>query len=372
MLLAGRPPSSPATAVPPLATRTHTAAGDSSGAPPQAPTFTPSPSPFRGSRSTLEGEDGGGVTRQPTTPPPPTFTPTGTRTRTPTATRTQTPVYPVSGGRGLIAFTTGLDGRSQIQLYDPAGKTFSALKGQHANSSVPSFSWDGRTIFYKATTGGSDHQVFSIPAAGGTPTQLTREGDNGEAVLSPDGSLVAYARTIAEKDKDLSLMDAQGRSQRKVFNDIYWDDDPQWCSDGWLVFESSRDDHKCPGCTGIFIMNPSSSSTLFHVTRNTVTAEEYTPACSPDGSKIAFEGRMNGEVITHIWLVNRDGSGATRLTSGLHEERPAFSPDGKELAYTQREAGGAEAIYILALDGSHPPLRVGSGRDAAWSRPPGN
>ena len=56
-----------------------------------------------------------------------------------------------------------------------------------------------------------------------------------------------------------------------------------------------------------------------------------------------------------LWIVNRSGGEAQRLTTGAGiETRPYFSPDGKEIAFTGEYDGNVD-VYI----------RAGIGRRAA-------
>src|SRR5260370_13005047 len=41
----------------------------------------------------------------------------------------------------------------------------------------------------------------------------------------------------------------------------------------------------------------------------------------------------------YLWSVPRDGGDARQLTTGGHERLPAFSPDGKRIAFSVREDG---------------------------------
>ncbi|HEY1271613.1 MAG TPA: winged helix-turn-helix domain-containing protein [Terriglobales bacterium] len=58
----------------------------------------------------------------------------------------------------------------------------------------PSWSHDGKWIYFASTRSGK-WQVWRVPAAGGMPVQLTRDGGHA-ALESPDGKYVFYAKTL--------------------------------------------------------------------------------------------------------------------------------------------------------------------------------
>jgi len=97
-------------------------------------------------------------------------------------------------------------------------------------------------------------------------------------------------------------------------------------------------------------------------------ARAYVPSWSPDGTEIAFSHQddLSGY---HIYKVNSDGSGETRLTNSPAEIRnidPTWSPDGEQIAYVRyfpdcRDADCIDYDYIFEIrkmnsDGSHPTL----------------
>jgi len=86
-------------------------------------------------------------------------------------------------------------------------------------------------------------------------------------------------------------------------------------------------------------------------------------AISPDGSRIAYTVRVpliegeQSEYLSHIWLVNSDGTGAVQFTRGENSASgAAFSPDGRWLTFTTRRGGGGDdgartQVWAISVDG---------------------
>jgi Tol biopolymer transport system component len=93
---------------------------------------------------------------------------------------------------------------------------------------------------------------------------------------------------------------------------------------------------------GIYVVNADGSD---ETKVPTTTNGDQSPAWSPDGTTLAFRGvddRSGG-----ITVINVDGSGRRRVTTGVMDGAPAWSPDGSQIAFSSMGD-----IYVVSADGS--------------------
>ena len=82
------------------------------------------------------------------------------------------------------------------------------------------------------------------------------------------------------------------------------------------------------------------------------TYEERPPAWSPDGSRIAFIGRVGargGVNNFEICIINADGTNLVQLTdNGVFDGTMTWSPDGHKVIF--QRPGGANPTLLCAVD----------------------
>ena len=77
---------------------------------------------------------------------------------------------------------------------------------------------------------------------------------------------------------------------------------------------------------------------------------------SPDGQRLVFDSRAGdalpkGAVPTHLWIINRDGSGLHEVATGtMYPEAPSWSPDGRSIAYYGQPVNANADISLYLLD----------------------
>lgn len=87
------------------------------------------------------------------------------------------------------------------------------------------------------------------------------------------------------------------------------------------------------------------------------------PAVSPDGERIAFDGRKGGQTLSNqmIMIVDKNGENLQVLVEGM---MPVWSADGKKLCCSRYEP--ENGIYVMNSDGTNI-KQIGTGWGAQWS-----
>jgi dipeptidyl aminopeptidase/acylaminoacyl peptidase len=83
-------------------------------------------------------------------------------------------------------------GNADIYVMSAEGGRPHPLTSEPSHDVMPSWSRDGRWLYFCSNRGGS-FQIWKVPAVGGEATQVTREGGF-EAFESPDGTLLYYTK----------------------------------------------------------------------------------------------------------------------------------------------------------------------------------
>ncbi|HKU74603.1 MAG TPA: carboxypeptidase regulatory-like domain-containing protein, partial [Pyrinomonadaceae bacterium] len=222
-------------------------------------------------------------------------------------------------------------------------------------------------------------RLLLINADGTGQTPLT-EGvfiRDGNPVYSPDGSKIAFDRTILGKTH-IYIMNADGTNPVAVTSDgplpnASFHQYPTWSPDGTrLAFMSDRDGtRKCE----IWVININGSGLTKLTTNIQVGTDSFgpvfgwdqNPRWSPDGSRIAFDSMRHGLSNRELYVMNADGSNQTRLTDNIVEDRfPSWSPDSQRIAF-RRGGSFTHGINIINRDGTNPVHVTIDGDAPVWS-----
>ena len=273
----------------------------------------------------------------------------------------QTDVTPSSGSSGddlnpawspdgqQIVFSSDRDGGgdSEIFVMSSDGSNITQLTDNAVDDSYPSFNHDGTRIVFV-----QDGSVAIMDANGDNLTVLSSYGTSAaHPKFSPDDTKIAYSSVNqdAGADRNIQVIDADGQNHYDLSNDAGPSDDdfPSWSPNGSQVAFMSARDFYCLACWDIYVRNADNSGTTTRLTSyNDVGFNQIAPSWGANG-RIAFVKRDSGGNPT-IWTMASNGTDRVELRFGF---TPAISPDGSRIAY-QYSAATKDIFTMDAADGS--------------------
>ncbi|MBA7712372.1 Tol-Pal system protein TolB [subsurface metagenome] len=160
---------------------------------------------------------------------------------------------------------------------------------------------------------------------------------------------------------ELYMMDYDGHNQTRITFNKKQDYMPAWSADGKKIAYTSYRNNRA----GLYILNPFEGEITEVVSKGT----NFAPTFSPDGKKLAFCSTLE-EGNPEIYVATSEGKKIKRLTfNKAIDTAPSWSPTSREIAFTS-DRGGTPQIYIMDAEGSNI-RRIsfgGSYHDApAWS-----
>lgn len=253
---------------------------------------------------------------------------------------------------GKIVFASGKVGDYDLWSVDLAtGQPLQLTTGKGWNDK-PKWSPDGRAVVFTSSRGGPvGQEIYRVDAAGGEPVPLTSFGRWADSpAFSPDGARIAFVANESG-NKDLWIMDADGRNQTQVTTHEASDSHVRWTPDGrGLLFSSDRG----PDADLWRLDLATGQETQL----NADAGWDITPVASPDGALIAFcsdrqhrpdPNDRHLDRDKDLWLMRADGSLPVRLTSNQGSDfSPCWSPDGSEILYTAD--AGSDGCHLRVID----------------------
>jgi acylaminoacyl-peptidase len=301
-------------------------------------------------------------------------------------------------------FADSMTDRRYMNLWivNADGNDHRALTSGNRNDSSPRWSPDGTRIAYLAEADGKT-QIYVRWMDTGQTARITdvSEGPS-DIAWSPDGKLIAYSALVPGKEPHLSDLPAAPEGAKWA--------DPAKAYDR-LVYRFNGAGYLKPGYRQLFVVpaeggaprqissgdfpnggdefspnqavwTPDGKFLIISVNRHPEEEHEYlddevfefsvadgslraltnrkgpdeSPVVSPDGKHIAYTGfddRYQGHQTTHLYLMNRDGSGAHSISDRLDRdiEDPEWAGDGSGVYFHYDDAGDTK-IGFISVDGA--------------------
>jgi Tol biopolymer transport system component len=271
-------------------------------------------------------------------------------------------LIPWSKITGRIAFSrTGIEGSLVGYLYIADGnsrKLTLVKKSEGVQFANLAWSTDGREITYSNFDIGKYRwQLYNVDVEGGQQSVLfSVDAHNNYPAWSSDGRLAYWYNGADPPGQLMRGFYAIWIDGQPFFSKAYCDQSrPAWSHDSRSLVISMRDSTSQGALYAERLVDESMTALRQGIGFDPQTGSREIFGCpiySPDGSKIAFTrwgGALKDASGDHseIWIMNADGTGAKRLTSGSYDWYPAWSPEGTKIAF---ERGGK--ILIMNSDGS--------------------
>src|SRR4051794_4586385 len=277
-------------------------------------------------------------------------------------------INPFNGSKGGI-FISFIDGSAQRRLteFENGNKDFTP-HGLNAPDDHPSFSHDGRRIVFTSNRANrNDWDIYVMNVNGTGVTRLTSSpGLDTEPVFSPDDQLIVFS---SDRTGNLGLwsMRANGANQTELVNGPIAEIEPAWRPDGGqIAFARSI----AEGNKDVFTIDVSRSPKPLpgqpdlipgEVRQITNAAgEDHDATYSPDGTQMVFTTQREpfSPPFGNTHKLRLDTlADIGDLTSGLRLAAidPFWSFDGTRIAFFKsftRIVHSPQELWVMAADGS--------------------
>jgi len=240
-------------------------------------------------------------------------------------------------GKAFLFNQDGLIRRLQLGAAEP---TVIPTSPQNKCNNDHGFSPDGKMLAISAMSDPvMKSQVYVVPAAGGTPRLVTKNGPSYWHGWSPDGKTLAFA-AVREGKFDIFTIPVEGGEETRLTSAPGTNDGPEYTRDGaFIYFNSERTGHM-----QIWRMKPDGSQQEQVIFDDT---SDWFPHFSPDGQWMVFlaypagtTGHPPNKDVELRLMSVKDKS--IRVLAKLFGGQgtmnvPSWSPDSKKIAYVSYE-----------------------------------
>jgi Tol biopolymer transport system component len=241
-----------------------------------------------------------------------------------------------------------------------------ALTSFHRDE-LPVFSPNGKWVAFTRILSGTAHEIYVVPAKGGTARRLTFDGQptDGET-WTADSREIVFASKRNGADGSLWRIPVGGGKPRPLSSTLR---DAAYPSIPRLGGRLAYTEHWID--TNIYLRSGAGFAGAPVPGRFGEPAgilmssrEDHSPDLSPDGERLAFVSSRSG--YDEIWVAHRDGTQPVQLTSlrAASTGTPRWSPDGRWIAFDSW-APANSAIYVVASDGGTP-RRLSEEQFGSW------
>ncbi len=246
-----------------------------------------------------------------------------------------------------IAMASELDGNFDLAVVRPDGLDFRRLTSDGALDIQPAWAPDGSALYY-ASSQSWDFDIMRYDwASGAVETVVGGGGNQFQPAPSPDGSRLAYIARVSGRlgSGGIWSMPVEGGEPELIhYEETSYRPVPAWTPDGSALTYASD----AAGSYDLAAV-PAGGGNRVRLTSREL--DEFAPAVSPDGERVAFVGNQEGP--TRLYVMSRFGEG----NSPWQEVRPLDRVESVPMATVRVRVFGPDGatvparIQLLASDG---------------------
>jgi imidazolonepropionase-like amidohydrolase/Tol biopolymer transport system component len=154
--------------------------------------------------------------------------------------------YPAwSRDGGSIVYTTWNDSTlGSVRVVPSGGGAGRVVTRRPGHYVEPAFSPDGRTIVYRATTGGGlfsaawarEPGIYAVPAAGGAATRISRHGESPQFGAASDRVYLTDVGGADQDERSIFSVDVSGKDERTHVKGVYFTEARLSPDEKWIAF----------------------------------------------------------------------------------------------------------------------------------------
>lgn len=245
-----------------------------------------------------------------------------------------------------VGFGFALDGSEVFILDVDTGKRTSIAKTERGTIDGETWSPDGQQVVLNISSATKGYERYKGLWIWDARTHSMKFlSAQGQAFWSPSDGVIAIIESSDSKQEELLRLTSGDTNLEETItlgninSDGYiWGID--WSPDGKRLV-LARGDPRLSIAVNLFIYDLENRQ----LTRLTSDGDNYHPAWSPQGTRIAFIEQADGRSSQSLHLVNTDGSCDIEFPFIDWAQSPTWSPDGERLAFV-----GPDGIYALNVN----------------------
>lgn len=238
----------------------------------------------------------------------------------------------------IIAFiaTSYITSPSTLYAMDKFGENRIEVVRQINNFNISS---DGIRITFSHS---NSNRIYTVNSDGSDLQKISEEteGTENDPVFSPNTLKIAFGY-INNDSSNIYIMNSDGTNRKKLTEDGRGST-PVFSTAGDQLLYGSGDFYNHFFDKLFIVDTDGQNATLLLDSFGSINYYQFTP----DGQKVVFSNYKEG--IQGIWIMNKDGSDLTSLTSDGSSLKPIVSPDGKKILFMNNYG-----LIIMDIDGSN-------------------